>query len=262
MNNAVALQQQNASYSAASAKETPRLSFSARAVSDEWRKGRTLYRSYMNAAAKSVQLYGPVLDVGAGGRGSSSYHKIIPRFDQERVVSIDIDARSRPSLVGNVEHPFPFPDGYFGTTIAFNLLEHTYHFRQVLREMARVLKPEGVMYLAVPFLVRVHGHPDDYFRYTSSALRRVLAEEGLNMDQALPCGAGAFTGALAQIDFVVPAVMRRVVLRLAWLFDRAIQARAKIRNADDYPLLYLVSARKLGPFDRGTDSPIRRHSGA
>src|SRR5262245_44264324 len=45
----------------------------------------------------------------------------------------------------------PFEDGSFDTVVNIQVLEHTPRPRQLVREMARVLKNEGVLILAAPF---------------------------------------------------------------------------------------------------------------
>lgn len=54
-------------------------------------------------------------------------------------------------------------------------LEHIYDFHKVIDESYRCLKPGGRMLLAVPFMYYYHAAPDDYFRFTESALDKMLS---------------------------------------------------------------------------------------
>ncbi len=43
-------------------------------------------------------------------------------------------------------------------------------------EIVRVLKPDGLAIINVPFLENVHNWPDDYYRYTPNGLRVLFRE--------------------------------------------------------------------------------------
>jgi SAM-dependent methyltransferase len=75
----------------------------------------------------------------------------------------------------------PFADGAFDAVICAELLEHVYDPRLVLREAARVLAPGGRLLATVPFMIHIHGDPDDHGRYTDSFWRRALGEAGLSV---------------------------------------------------------------------------------
>jgi len=62
--------------------------------------------------------------------------------------------------------------------IATEVLEHCPLPEQVLREIQRVLKPEGVLFLTVPFLWPLHSNPYDEHRYTPFSLGRHLTNAG------------------------------------------------------------------------------------
>ncbi len=209
--------------------------------------GKTLVRAWMNARITHLTLLPPVLDLGAGGVGTASYHKIIPGFEELPVYSVDISRAKSPSVIADVERGIPFAGGFFHTCLAFNLLEHIYDHERTLSELHRVLRSGGALYLFVPFMVRVHADPYDYFRYTAYALRRKLDAVGFDDVVVEALGGGAMTAALAQIDFMLPTrIVRRLAVRCAFALDRLITRRSggRYRNADDYPLGYFVTAYK------------------
>jgi SAM-dependent methyltransferase len=67
------------------------------------------------------------------------------------------------------------------TVICVDTLEHVFEARRGVDEMLRVLAPGGVIVLSAPFDFRIHGYPDDYWRFTPSAIDRLLAPLGAAM---------------------------------------------------------------------------------
>ena len=60
------------------------------------------------------------------------------------------------------------------------MLEHCPEPEIVLKEVFRVLKPEGVFFFTVPFLWNLHEVPNDEYRYTPFSLERHLKNSGFN----------------------------------------------------------------------------------
>jgi len=82
----------------------------------------------------------------------------------------------------------PFADASFDTVLSTEVLEHVMAPADVVREMARVLKPEGRLLLTVPFVVPLHEMPSDYYRFTPFSLRRMVEGSGLVVEQIEPRG--------------------------------------------------------------------------
>ena len=60
----------------------------------------------------------------------------------------------------------PFEADQFDYVLSFAVLEHTRRPWDVAREMCRVLKPGGRLWVDYPFLQPVHGYPHHYFNAT------------------------------------------------------------------------------------------------
>ncbi len=82
----------------------------------------------------------------------------------------------------------PFADGEFDTVLSVQTLEHTPRPQQLVREMARVLHPNGRLLLSAPFSFRLHEEPHDYFRYSPHGLRVLCAEAGLVVERCEAMG--------------------------------------------------------------------------
>jgi SAM-dependent methyltransferase len=95
-----------------------------------------------------------VLDVGSG----TGWFSQRAAAQGAQVVALDIGLRllakvrekCAARVVGGDACCLPFPDSTFDVVISSECIEHTLDPRQALREMHRVLRPEGTLVLTVP----------------------------------------------------------------------------------------------------------------
>jgi len=78
-------------------------------------------------------------------------------------------------------HDIPVADGEFDGVICNAVLEHVANPVEVVREIHRVLRPGGHLYLCVPFLQPEHLDPTDFQRYTKDGLRKLVTDEGFEV---------------------------------------------------------------------------------
>ena len=67
-------------------------------------------------------------------------------------------------------------DGSVGTALCLETLEHCEDPFAAGRELARVTAAEGVCLVSTPFLLGIHGYPQDFWRFTPEGLRVVLGD--------------------------------------------------------------------------------------
>ena len=75
---------------------------------------------------------------------------------------------------------FPLADGEVDAVMATETLEHVADTGRFLGEIFRVLKPDGISVLTVPFAARWHYIPWDYYRFTPSGLKLILEQAGFS----------------------------------------------------------------------------------
>lgn len=216
-------------------------------VAETFANGKSVWRSFMNQRILGLCIRTPILDLGAGVKGTSSYHEVISGFNKMKLYSVDIIAEKNPTVVADLEKILPFKKESFLTILAFNILEHIFDYQKVLCEVHRILGPGGRAYIAVPFLLRVHSDPDDFYRYTEAALKKSLGISGFSNINIEAFGSGALTGALCQIDFLIPVkYLRKAVFKFCFHIDSLISHKSKgrYRNKHDYPVGYFVTAVK------------------
>jgi SAM-dependent methyltransferase len=110
-----------------------------------------------------AQTDGPVLDAGCGLR---------PDY-REDVVNLEIVPYITTDVVAAGEY-LPFADASFELVISVAVLEHVRDPFAVARELQRVLRPDGRIFAAVPFLQPYHAYPDHYYNMTAAGLRNLF----------------------------------------------------------------------------------------
>jgi SAM-dependent methyltransferase len=136
--------------------------------------GQSILRMLQYEHLSKLTLSGKVLDMG-GGR-NAGYMKLLP--PSAEVESVNIDAKIAPTHLVQAGEPLPYSDETFDAAICLNTLEHIYDSPAVLREIHRVIKPGAKVHVTVPFMFRIHGHPDDFHRATPSWWRETFARVG------------------------------------------------------------------------------------
>jgi SAM-dependent methyltransferase len=127
----------------------------------------------IRAAVESFELPEPILEVGARVITGQEHTAIRPLFGGREYVGVDIEPGPNVDRVADVQS-LPFDQGSFGTILALNVFEHTPRFWLGIEELFRVLKPHGVMILAVPFYFHIHNYPGDYWRVSPQAMNLIL----------------------------------------------------------------------------------------
>lgn len=159
-----------------------------------------------------ARIQGRVIDVGGGK--NSLYSDMLPAgIDYD---SLNIDPKIEPTFLIVPDEKFPIADNVYDTCICLNTLEHVYDARFVLDEIFRIMKPGGVVHISIPFIFRVHGHPDDYFRGTSSWWRETLSRVGFSETQLQPLVWGRATSAGNIGGY---RLFKRLRFHLAHLYD-------------------------------------------
>lgn len=115
-------------------------------------------------------LKGRILDLGSGLGPFQEYLK------EQEVISIDYTSKGRPMVIGSAME-LPFKEGLFDGVICTEVLEHLPEPQACLREIARVLKAGGYVYITVPMTWYLHYEPHDYYRFTKYGLAYSLTRQ-------------------------------------------------------------------------------------
>lgn len=123
---------------------------------------------YVGKSAKKAIAHTPkgsvIINLGAGVK------KV-----REDVIDVDIAPYTNVDVVADVTN-LPFKDNYADAVIAESLLEHVRDPITAVKEMHRILKPDGLIYISTPFIIGFHSSPGDYQRWTVSGMRELLKD--------------------------------------------------------------------------------------
>jgi SAM-dependent methyltransferase len=93
------------------------------------------------------------------------------------VETFDIDPKSGCTYIGDICRYNEFLlENSFDYVVCTEVLEHTLQPFDAIREIHRLLKPGGLLFLTTPFNFRIHGPLPDCWRFTEHGLRALLAE--------------------------------------------------------------------------------------
>lgn len=196
--------------------------------------------SIFNALNKGLPyLSGNLLDAGCGQMPYRSY--ILNHSAVTQYVGLDIETainyseEIRPDVTWDGE-TMPFDSNSFNCVMATEVLEHVPDTTNYLKEVHRVLKPDGTFFFTTPFLWPLHEIPHDEYRLTPFSAERLLKETGfVNINiQSL----GGWNASLAQM---LGLWLRRSPMN---------RYRRRLLSTLLFPIYkYLLKSDKKGSFD-------------
>lgn len=86
----------------------------------------------------------------------------------------------KPEVLADAKK-LPFGNNCFDIALLIQVLEHVDAPDKVIKEAARVLKPDGVLIISVPFFYPLHDMPYDFGRYSPTALKNFIKESNLRL---------------------------------------------------------------------------------
>jgi len=149
--------------------------------------GRWYVTRFVENVAKSLSPGSSVLDAGAG---ECSYKRLFSHCEYK---AIDLGVGETSWNYGNLDyvaalHDMPIESNSFDAVLCTQVLEHLEWPRESVKEMYRVLKPGGRLFLTAPMSHSEHQVPYDFFRYTSFGLRSICEHAGFKELEICPFG--------------------------------------------------------------------------
>lgn len=132
----------------------------------------TKYQKFIDDKMLDISKEKVVLDIGGGERFQKWLAPYKDLFKNVDYKSMDYDARTGADVVGDI-HNIPLDDGTMDAIICSSVLEHVKDPIRAVKELHRILKPGGKIFLYVPSIYPYHarkGSYPDYWRFFDDTL--------------------------------------------------------------------------------------------
>lgn len=120
------------------------------------------------------RVKGPILEIGSKDHGNTI--DVRGHFPDVPYVGVDQEEGKGVDVVCDFTLPLEairekLGGARFGTVICFSTLEHCRQPFKMAENITELMEPGGTLFLSVPWVWNIHGFPDDYWRFTPSAIR-------------------------------------------------------------------------------------------
>ena len=178
---------------------------------------RQIIKSFLDRLVRKMKVdHGAenikILDVGCG---TGANLEMLSEFGEAEGVDVSADALSfcRARGLANVKQGeaerLPYDDGSFELVTGLDVVEHLDDDLAGLKEMHRVLRPDGRALLFVPAFMFLWGVQDDISnhrrRYTLDELKSVVSKAGFAVERA----------SYVNITFFAPILLGRLLMRVS-----------------------------------------------
>lgn len=137
------------------------------------------------ALARGIKKYahemkGNMMDFGSGAK---PYKHLFPA---KEYIGVDIEVSGHNHKTSSVDvyydgKTIPFEAERFDSLFSSEVFEHVFNLPEILKEIHRVIKPDGTLLVTVPFAIHEHEAPFDFARYTGFGIQDLLEKNGFKV---------------------------------------------------------------------------------
>lgn len=150
---------------------------------------------------------GRVLDFGCD---TKPYRDLFS--ERTEYLGVDLPGNPHADLLLGPDGRVPVDDGSIELVLSTQVLEHVDDPARYLQESMRVLAPGGCMVLTTHGIMHLHRDPQDYWRWTSDGLEKIVRDEGFEVE--------ATRGVLGLVPVGVQLIQAGVAHRIPRLLIR------------------------------------------
>jgi len=143
--------------------------------------------NFVKVSAKSIPAGAIVLDAGAGECRFKKYFSHCQYIAQDFCQG-DKDWNYSGIDINSDLTKIPLADASVDYIVCTQVLEHVAEPFLVIKELCRLLKKNGKLFLTAPQGWGEHQQPHDYFRFTSFGLRYLFTKAGFRIESIKPNG--------------------------------------------------------------------------
>ena len=206
--------------------------------------------------AQEVQTGSSVIDVGAG---ECAYKHLFSHCDYKAQDFCQYPGTQQENWdYGRIDYvcditAIPIPDNSFDVALCTEVLEHVPKPIDALKEIGRILKPNGILYLSAPLGSGLHQQPFHFYGgYTPHFSHKFLVEFGFEVIEIKPIG-GLFSHVAQELHRVGRILIEKESSKFTsihkfifmdWL-PLYLSKLEKDFFIEEFTVGYLIKARKI-----------------
>jgi SAM-dependent methyltransferase len=134
-------------------------------------------KQIIEVIARRIELPEPIVELGAlQVEAQVGWADLRPFFPGRHYIGCDFREGPGVDQIENPEIGFSFNDDTIGSLITCDTFEHIFDVFKTVREIKRVLMPDGILVVISVMYWPIHAYPHDYWRFTPECFRRLLEE--------------------------------------------------------------------------------------
>lgn len=190
-------------------------------------------------------LKGTVLDFGCG---SMEYKKILR--NTKTYIGLDIEGAEDNGFIGKGKVTYydglhiPFENEKFDSVLAIEVFEHVEQLKDILKELNRVMKEDGLMLFTVPMSFPLHLEPWDFRRFTKYGIKKMLLESGFEIVEVK--GSTTFKNTLRRLRIIEGASKKGWAQKIDIMYNNICFALSNnVTENEKFPIDWLVICKKI-----------------
>ncbi len=143
----------------------------------------------------SNRCHGKLVDIGCGNKPYLKYFSLIDEY-----IGVDV-VNGGADIISNAKS-LPIEGDSIDVVLCNQLIEHDPEPDKIIAEIYRILKEGGILILSAPQMGRLHGEPNDYYRYTKWGLKYLLKKNCMKVE-VIESHGGIFRAIGSHLNFFI-----------------------------------------------------------
>lgn len=95
--------------------------------------------------------------------------------------TLDVNTNTNPTFVADITNDVSFIGHTYDTIVCCEVLEHVSNPFKAVKNLSKILKPGGKLYISVPYQFRIHGPLPDCWRISEFGLVALASDSNLEV---------------------------------------------------------------------------------
>ena len=135
---------------------------------------------YKHIKRHALKFSGNLIDIGCGDKPYEYLFRNVTKYEGLEISStVHTSTKAEFSYDGRT---LPFNKETYESVFLSEVLEHVFNPDEFLKEINRVMTPNGKLFITVPFIWDEHEQPYDFARYSSFGIHHLLKKNGFEIE--------------------------------------------------------------------------------